>query len=123
MLGRDTLRKIDQRVDSDEFLHLARNVADKANGLNDTQIRNLQNVVNSTTRFSEIMNYVKAQTGRHKEWEHLGPEIVKSLDKIDEYAGKIVGAEQDRGEVRLKLSRLWVKIVVAEFLYREIARN
>ena len=59
MLNRKILRQIDIKVDSDDFLKEAKAIADIAvkNKMNDNQIRNLQNIINSTTRFSEINNY------------------------------------------------------------------
>ena len=128
MLDDATRKKIDQIVDDDKFLEKARNIAQLAVDarLKDNQIRNLQNIVNSTTRFSEITNFVKAQTGRHfRDWQKLGPAIIRDLqgkDGIDQKAGEISNPQNSKGEIRLQLCRHWIKIVVAEFLYAKVIK-
>lgn len=128
MLSFEIIKQIDAKVDDDDFLTLARQaaqVAQSAHSLRDTQMRNLQNIVNSTTRFSEIRNFVMTQTARHKkEWGELGPVIMDTLQILDRYATEIAGSEPDnKGAVRLQLCRHWVKMVVAEYLYRDVVRR
>lgn len=131
MLTLNTIKAINKKVDSEDFLKLAKDAADCASvsRINATQIRSIQNVVNSTQRFSEILNFIKSQTGRHyKEWKQLGPKLVSIMEKIDTDAESILQEKEKKdtqtkeeiplkGEVRLALCRHWVKIFVAEFLY------
>lgn len=131
MLTLNTIKAINKKVDSEDFLNLAKDAADCASvsRINATQIRSIQNVVNSTQRFSEILNFIKSQTGRHsKEWKQLGPKLVSIMEKIDTDAESILQEKEKKdtqtkeeiplkGEVRLALCRHWVKIFVAEFLY------
>ena len=132
MLNAKIRKEIDNIVDRDDFLQMAEKIAkealkpisDKKTNLDKTQIRNLENIVNSATRFSEISNFVKIQAGKHyKEgkspnWKKTTKFILEDLKYIDREAQKI--AEKtggEKGEIRLQLCRHWVKIIVANFFY------
>lgn len=135
MITLTSIKIINKTVDCEDFLKLAKEAADCASvsKINPTQIRSIQNVVNSTQRFSEVLNFIKSQTGRHKEWKQLGPKLVAVMEKIDKLSDGILQeiekklkekkesqAKEEipaKGEIRLALCRHWVKIFVAEFLY------
>ena len=94
LLKAEIYKEIDKKVESDDFLKSAEEVSYIASGqIKDTQIKNLQNIINSTTRFGEIINFVKSQTGRHQKgdnnWVKLGPALLDELYKIDGYAKEI----------------------------------
>ncbi len=135
MITLTSIKIINKTVDCEDFLKLAKEAADCASvsKINPTQIRSIQNVVNSTQRFSEVLNFIKSQTGRHKEWKQLGPKLVAVMEKIDKLSDGILQEIEKKlkekkesqskeeipakGEIRLALCRHWVKIFVAEFLY------
>jgi hypothetical protein len=87
-----------------------------------TQIRGLERLIVSTTRFSEIRNYVKNQAGREtgssKPWKLVAEALLRQLAKLEGKAIEIGGA--DNGAVmdaKLRLARGWGRQVVAHYLY------
>ncbi|CAN2041388.1 conserved hypothetical protein [Candidatus Magnetomoraceae bacterium gMMP-15] len=57
-------------------------------GLKNTQIRGLETLVTSTTRFSEVINYIKNQTGKDKkrQWTQVAVLLLSQLKKIEKNA-------------------------------------
>lgn len=45
------------------------------------QLRNLENIANSTVKVSDVIDYVKKQTARMREWAELGAKMVEFLEK------------------------------------------
>ena len=93
-------------------------------GLKNTQIRNLETLVASTTRFSEIINFVKNQagkeSGREKKWRQVAPEMLTRLVGIETQAHALgQGDNAAIMEIKLRLARGWAKQVVAHYLYRK----
>lgn len=87
--------------------------------MKNTQIRGLENLIVSTTRFSEIINYIKNQVGKNRtEWQTVGPILICQLEKIEAKAVEIAAEDLSvRMEVKLRLARGWARQVVAHFLY------
>jgi hypothetical protein len=94
-----------------------------------TQVRNLQQVVTTATRFVDVEDFVKNQMGkdrsRDKPWHRAGPEILKQLETLRQEPAKTPGIPTDESagsaeqlDYRLRLARGWVRAVVAEYLYR-----
>jgi len=86
-----------------------------------SQVRGLENLVVSTTRFSEIINYIKNQVGKEKKenkWRNVGEEFLSQLKSIEAKATEIAGDDPaTRLEVKLRLARGWARQVVAHYLY------
>ena len=97
----------------------------KGVGLKQTQIRGLETLIVSTTRFSEIINYVKNQTGKDfarkpdkQTWAQFGSIILDHLNEIQVRAQEIVGdKKEEKMEVKLRLANGWARQVVASYLY------
>ncbi len=90
--------------------------------LDSTQVRGLQNIIVSATRFSQILNFIKNQVGKEtgdkKEWRKCGKQLLQQLETLEKQAGEM--ASQDpalRLEVKLRLARGWGKQVVANYLF------
>jgi hypothetical protein len=83
------------------------------------QVRGLENLIVSTTRFSEIINYIKNQTGKNRgEWRSVGPLLLSQLADIESAAIEIAGEDTStRLEAKLKLVNGWARQVVAHYLY------
>jgi hypothetical protein len=84
-----------------------------------SQVRNLQQIACSASRFADIEDFVKNQMGKESKdnkWRQVGEETLRQLGALRN-ASKDVPAE---GQLpyRLWLVRGWVRAVVAEYLYR-----
>lgn len=87
-----------------------------------TQVRGLENMIVSATRFSEVINYIKNQIGKERErnvWKQVGPMLLDQLKDIENKAGEIAGGNDlERLEIKLRLLRGWARQVVAHYLYQ-----
>ncbi|MEW6296030.1 MAG: hypothetical protein AB1467_07150 [Candidatus Diapherotrites archaeon] len=89
-----------------------------------SQIRNLETLVASTTRFSEIINFVKNQAGKEsgheKKWRKVAPIILGQLDELEAKAHALgQGDNTIIMDIKLRLARGWTKQVVAHYLYKK----
>lgn len=84
-----------------------------------SQVRGLENLLVSTSRFSEIINYIKNQVGKdRKEWQSVGPLLLDQLATIEMKAHEMAGEEPaKRLAIKLILARGWARQVVAHYLY------
>ncbi len=84
------------------------------------QIRGLETLVTSVTRFSEIINYIKNQTGKDKKntWVQVGSLLLSQLEQLENKAGEMGNGDPVVTlEIKMKLARGWAKQVVAHYLY------
>ncbi len=53
--------------------------------LSSSQVRSLETLVTSATRFSEVINYIKNQIGKDKQkkWSHAGSSLLGQLEQIE----------------------------------------
>lgn len=91
-------------------------------GLKKTQIRKLERVVSSTTRFSEIVNFIKNQAGKEKEgnrkWRVVAENLMAQLAQIEGQAQTLgQGDSAAIMDIKLRLARGWARQVVAHYLY------
>ena len=84
-----------------------------------SQVRGLENLIVATTRFSEIINYIKNQVGKNRpEWEQAGPLLLNQLHQLEQEAERLVANNAAvRLETKLELARGWARQVVAHYLY------
>jgi hypothetical protein len=90
-----------------------------------TQIRGLERIIVSTTRFSEIQNYIKNQAGRDTKksepWRKVADALLKQLDGIETKAAEIAGPDAAAIlDAKLRLARGWGRQVVANYLFESI---
>ena len=89
-----------------------------------TQVRNLQQLACTATRFADIEDFVKNQMGKGKDdgnakrWRALGEEVLGQLSKLRRDSEKLDDSPASRMAFRLHLARGWVRAVVGEYLYR-----
>ena len=109
-----------------------------AKKLGKTQLRGLETVISSTSRFSEIVNYIKNQAAKDtKKWLVVAPTLIKQLDALEAQAetialeaqARIQSEAQDSGgengngnaslilDIKMKLVRGWGKQVISHCLY------
>lgn len=106
---------------------------DKTNNRINTQIRNLQQIACSTTRFADIEDFVKNQMGKEDkdkpQWRSLGDNVLKGLKELRDTSQELIpddSADQSKlsesqmkqMDLRLRLARGWVRTVVSQYLYR-----
>jgi hypothetical protein len=100
-----------------------------------SQVRNLQQVAMSATRFADVEDFVKNQmgkeklddNGRPKAWRQTGDAILQQLKTLRDQADKLATDEGQRLLLRLHLVRGWVRAVVCAYLYekahKEMTKN
>ena len=99
---------------------------DKKNNRINTQIRNLQQIACSATRFADIEDFVKNQMGKEdkkeKKWRVLGDTVLKELKQLRDKSCELDADPNNQMAVRLRLARGWVRAVVSRYLY-QVARD
>ena len=99
---------------------------DKKNNRVNTQIRNLQQITCSATRFADIEDFVKNQMGkedkREKKWRILGDTVLTELKQLRDKSCELDADPNNQMAVRLRLARGWVRAVVSQYLY-QVARD
>lgn len=111
----------------DEFLEDFYKTAIKAgkqmadNGMSPSQVRGLEALIVSTTRFSEVLNYIKNQAGKETRahvWKTVAPTLLSQLDEIESKAIEIAKNDpRQKMEIKMRLTRGWARQVVANYLY------
>lgn len=99
---------------------------DRSSGRISTQVRNLQQIVCSATRFADVEDFVKNQMGKTgsvgESWRDrtLGRPVLDQLGALREAAAAkdLSATPEQRLSYRLALARGWVRAVVGEYLYR-----
>lgn len=91
-----------------------------------TQVRNLQQIVVSVRRLSDVEAFVKNQMGKKsgaETWRQVGERILNHLHQLRAEADRIVDNEGQRLLMRTYLARGWVKTVVGAYLYTKAHRE
>lgn len=88
-----------------------------------TQVRNLQQIACSATRFADVEDFVKNQIGKDNDtdnptWKAVGEDTLEQLSQLRLFSDENAVDPADRMEVRLRLARGWARAVVSEYLYR-----
>ena len=91
-----------------------------------SQIRGLESIIVSATRFSEILNYIKNQTGkdRNNVWPRVAPMLIEQLEGLENSAVEL-GADDPSLvlAIKMKLARGWGKQVITHCLYQHKIHN
>jgi hypothetical protein len=91
--------------------------------LEKTQARSLETLTLTTSRFSEIINYVKRQIGKetkNKQWQEFGPELLTQLDTLEHKAEELgQGDARSCLDIKLQLARGWSTQVICHYLYEK----
>lgn len=88
-----------------------------------TQVRNLEQITVTATRFADIEDFVKQQMGRntgaYQEWRQVGKDILEHLSTLRKKADNLSTDEGQRLLLRLHLARGWIHSVVNAYLYKK----
>ena len=123
----------DQYLDTQrrEFLALGDRLFESFNrrgGQINTQVRNLQQIVCSAARFSDIENFIKSQMGREhgksQGWRQVGRTCLDQLEQLRCQADQSAqGSPEVALTIRLRLARGWVRSVVSQYLFRKASEE
>lgn len=128
-LDRNIYKEIDLCLERiyPESMSLAEKVV-KAGLKEKSQMRGFETLINATTRFSEIQNFIKNQAGKESEkepkWRTVASLMLEQLDALETEAHKIAGSDpQQILDVKLRLARGWAKQVVCHYMYKRPIRG
>ncbi len=139
-LDPETLKKVAARIDEKaaEFRETGRRLQEafepKRSDTVSSQLRNLQQAAAAAQALYDVEYFVKNQIGRGKgdakRWRDPGEKVLKDLEELRKVAKELAkGAapsEEDQQllehELRLRLLRGWIKVVVGEYMYRRALR-
>lgn len=120
VLAHETLKEIDLYLEDFYPKSVEAGNAMAIADIGNTQIRGLETLITSASRFSEIINYIKNQIGKEKKgkWLQIGPLLLGQLEQLEKKA-KEMGCEDPLKtlEIKMKLARGWAKQVVTHYLY------
>jgi hypothetical protein len=138
LLTPELLQQVDSFLDTDQQHQAAVQLGERLyavfgsdKGQVSSQVRYLQQMVVSATRFADIEDFVKNQMGRqagaYREWRQVGDDILGQLQTLRHQADKMSRDQGQRLLLRLHLARGWIRAVVGAYMYakaqREMERN
>lgn len=124
VLNSDLIREADRYIDErhETFTALGGRFFeqfDSDKGKISTQVRNLQQIACSATRFADIEDFVKNQMGKgDRKWKTLGRDVLQQLRQLRNDSQELDADPANQMALRLRLARGWVSAVVGEYLYR-----
>ena len=127
VLNTNLIQKVDLYIDENHktFSELGDRFFDVFSYRNDrinTQIRNLQQITCSATRFADIEDFVKNQMGKEgnkeSQWKKVGESTLKKLKELRDKSQELDPDPANQMALRLRLARGWVRAVVSQYLYR-----
>jgi ribosomal protein L11 len=119
-LGPLKLAEIDRFLE--DFYPQSKEAAGKLSSvdLGKSQIRGFETIVTSSTRFSQIVNYIKNQAGKDnkQKWSVVAPLLLEQLDQLEKSATEMAAEEPVMVlDIKMRLVRGWAGQVVAHCLY------
>ncbi len=130
---------LDQAISSksDEYAERSKQYASRLSEtrLDNTQVRGLENIANTTDKVSDITDWLKLRVGRDRDRERwakdgIGREIVNVLEGLREDSRKIVSTlsyakpSQDHERlVHLRLCREFVRHLAAHFEFIKVEKE
>ena len=126
VLSNELIQKTDRYIDENHetFSELGESFFytfgyDKRKQTLSTQVRNLQQIACSATRFADIEDFVKNQMGKGRidAWKELGNDILGQLRQLRAKSQELDTDPHNQMALRLRLARGWVRAVVSAYLY------
>jgi hypothetical protein len=131
----ELVNEADSFLDSDKLQQAANQLGERLfdtfgadkEGRISSQVRNLQQMATSATRFADVEDFVKNQMGRkagaYREWRGVGDDILRQLGELRRVADGFVTDDSLRLLLRLHLVRGWVRAVVGAYLYAKAQKE
>ena len=85
--------------------------------ISDTQLRNIQNMANSTYSVKALENFIAYQVGRKKIPKEFKDKIISDFNNLKQLSIEIAGEENS--EVHMELIRLYLGFLVRGFKYKK----
>ena len=126
VLNTTLVRQADCYLDDDDrretFAGLGNDLFDRFRsdkGKISAQVRNLQQIACTATRFADIEDFVKNQMGKgNSNWKAVGRKVLQQLSTLRVDSLSMHHDDMNRMALRLYLARGWVRAVVGHYLYR-----
>lgn len=121
--------EISKRIDLylEEIYPASEEMGKKMVCLRTSQVRGLENLIVSTSRFSEIINYIKNQAGKdtkNKNWAAIVEDMLHQLKDLENKARGIGETDTEAMlEIKLKLAKGWARQVVSHYLYESTLKG
>lgn len=82
-LSMTIIRAVAKELDRDTVYDRAQALGAKAASLRRAQISGLESIANSTRKVSDVLDYLKLRTARHKEWrvDNIGADVLGFLQQ------------------------------------------
>lgn len=90
------------------------------------QIRGLENMIMAAPRFSEIINYIKNQTGkdRKNQWIGVAPNLIEQLETLETKANQMSCGDPALAlDIKMRLAKGWGRQVITHCLYANLIRG
>ena len=139
-IGLQIARAVAKELDNDDVYARAKNLGNKAMGLKRSQISGLENIANGSRKVSDVLDYLKLRTARHKEWQNngIGAELLHELEQelrklrdgiwkeLEQQVEQQVKADERdyvRQDVYMRLIRGYVAQVAAQYEYASMQQG
>jgi hypothetical protein len=89
----------------------------KVSGLEESQLRNLQNLAAATDSVPALENFISYQMGRKKIPDRVGQQILKDIEQLGKKAEELAGGNPEALRwARMELIRLYLGFLVRKFV-------
>ncbi len=124
------LKMIKEKTDTENFYTTMKNLGEKAvrDNIKRNQISNLENIANSTFKVSDIIDYIKRQTARHREWQKgVGDNLLNFINRDVTTASKMIKSKLNEDipqrKIQLQLLRELIHSFAVNFEYYGMKRK
>ena len=120
ILDDETLKSVDLFLE--EFYRFSPTAGEKMAevDLSNAQVRGLETLIGSTSRFSEILNFIKSRAGKdtRNTWSQVAEMLIGQLESLEQKANELASDDPAKAmEIKLRLARGWSNQVVSQFFY------
>ncbi|RRR68655.1 MAG: hypothetical protein EI684_17335 [Candidatus Viridilinea halotolerans] len=138
-IGLQIARAVAKELDHDDVYARAQTLGNQAVRLKPAQISGLESIANGSRKVSDVLNYVKLRTARHKEWQadQLGANLLHEIEQqlrrqcdgiCSELAPQLSQNEERqrayiRQDIYMRLIRGFVAQVAAQYAYAKMLQE
>jgi hypothetical protein len=139
-VGLQIARAVAKELDNDDVYGRAQSLGSQAVGLRRAQISGLESVANGTRKVSDVLDYIKLRTARHKEWRvnEIGAALLaalerdlrerrdgicKELEQLGAVGGAIKMDDYMRQDIYIRLIRGFVAQIAAQYEFASLQQG
>jgi hypothetical protein len=126
---REVAEQADDKVFYDEAEKLGKDAAISFTSRHRKQITDLEEVVNSAMKVTDVLNHIKNQTARREPWREFGPALLKTIQndlnkRRDNICDRLTLSSDEheqnkqKQQVHLYLIREFVRQLAAQYEYQ-----